>query len=236
MPPTDDAYRLLWDSPGPPRRGPRPTLTLAAIARAGVDLADGEGLAAVTMQRIAAALGVTKMALYRYLPGKVELFALMTETAMGEAPSLAGLPGGWRPRLHEWTRLLFTGFVRHPWLADTTAGPRAIGPRELGWTEQAVAALTGTGLRGTEILDVVATLAGHAKSVAQQAAAAGNTAETDLTDAMLTLVHRQPDRFPALAATLAAAAGESDQDNALDFGADRVLDGVELLIAGRAAR
>jgi AcrR family transcriptional regulator len=229
-----DAYRLLWEAPAAPRRGPRPTLTPAAIAEAGVALADAEGLAAVTMQRIAAALGVTKMALYRYLPGKDELVALMTETAMGEAPPLDPA-SGWRPRLTEWTRLLFAGFVRHPWLADTTVGARAIGPHELGWTERAVAALTGTGLRALEIFDVTATLAGHAKAMAQQSAAADGNAEQGLTDAMLFLVRGREDRFPALAGALAAAAQEdAAQDAALDFGLTRILDGVELLITSRS--
>ncbi|HEY1571312.1 MAG TPA: helix-turn-helix domain-containing protein [Pseudonocardiaceae bacterium] len=231
-----DAHRLLWDSPAAPRRGPKPTLTLAAITRAGVALADEEGLAAVTMQRIAAGLGVTKMALYRYLPGKVELVALMTEAAMGDPPGLDTVAGGWRPKLHEWAQRLFEGFVRHPWLVDTTAGPRAIGPHELGWTEQAVAALIGTGLRGAEILDVAATLAGHAKAMAQQAAAAAvgdDTAEEGLTDAMGALIQGREDQFPALAATLDALAQEGGQDDALDFGLTRILDGVELLIAAR---
>lgn len=231
-----DAHRLLWDSPATPRRGPKPTLTLAAIAHAGIELADEEGLAAVTMQRIATVLRVTKMALYRYLPGKVELVALMTETAMGDAPRLDTVPGGWRPKLDQWARRLFAGFVRHPWLADTTVGARAIGPHELDWTEQAAAALTGTDLRGTEILDVAATLAGHAKAMAQQAAAAlggGNTTERGLTETMLALVRGRDNRFPALATTLDAVAREGDQDNALDFGLTRILDGVELLIASR---
>lgn len=230
------AHHLLWDQPATPRRGPRPTLTLAAITRAGVELADEEGLAAVTMQRIAAALGVTKMALYRYVPGKDELVALMAEAAMGEAPGLAELPGGWRPKLHEWARRLFAGFVRHPWLADTTVGARAVGPNELGWTEQAVAALIGTGLRGAEILDVAATLAGHARAMAQQAAAAtagGQTAEQGLTDSMAALLRGREDRFPALVATLDALAREGGQNDALDFGLTRILDGVELLIATR---
>lgn len=230
------AHHLLWDQPATPRRGPRPTLTLAAITRAGVELADEEGLASVTMQRIAAALGVTKMALYRYVPGKDELVALMTEAAMGEAPDLAAVPGGWRPKLREWARRLFAGFVRHPWLADTTVGPRAVGPNELGWTEQAVAALVGTGLRGAEILDVAATLAGHARAMAQQAAAAttgGQTAERGLTEAMAALLRGREDRFPALVATLDALASEGGQDDALDFGLTRILDGVELLIATR---
>lgn len=230
-----DGHQLLWESPAAPRRGPRPGLTLAAIAQAGIELADAEGLAAVTMQRIAAALGVTKMALYRYLPGKEELVALMVEAAMGDAPHLDDVPGDWRARLHEWARLLFAGLVRHPWLTEATVGDRPIGPHELDWTEQAVAALTGIGLRGSEIFDVAATLAGHARAMAQQVAAArGGATEEGLTGAMAALVRGREERFPTLTAALDAAAREDGQDNALDFGLARILDGVALLIADRS--
>jgi hypothetical protein len=39
---------------------------------------------------------------------------------------------------------------RHPWLLDATIGPRIVGPNELGWLEEAVATLDGTGLNGGE--------------------------------------------------------------------------------------
>src|SRR5919112_272562 len=64
---------LLWGLRQPPSRGPKPTLSVGRIVEAAVDVADAEGLAAVSMQRVADALDVTKMALYRYLAGKAEL-------------------------------------------------------------------------------------------------------------------------------------------------------------------
>lgn len=72
-------------------------MRLDAIAAAGIDIADRDGLSAVTMQRVAERLGVTKMALYRYVPGKVELVALMIDLGIGEPPRLATIAGGWRP-------------------------------------------------------------------------------------------------------------------------------------------
>lgn len=78
---------VLW-GPGPrPTRGPKPALSLERIARAGIEAADSDGLAAISMQRVAERLGFTKMSLYRYVPGKAELIALMTDTAIG-APQI----------------------------------------------------------------------------------------------------------------------------------------------------
>ena len=224
------AIALLWPGPVAPKRGPRPTLTLPAIAAAGIAIADTDGLAAVTMQRVAAALGVTKMALYRYVPGKVELVALMTDLGIGEPPRL---DGDWRARLHAWSGAMFQRLLRHPWCLETLSGRRAVGPNELGWLERALAALTGTGLTGAEMLDVVATLAGHARAMAQQVAALPVDLSPDqsLTLTFATLVRGREAEFPALAAALGAVA--DGQDQALDFGLDRILDGVELLIRSR---
>jgi AcrR family transcriptional regulator len=118
-----DAATLLWGQRSAPKRGPRPTLTLDGITRTAIGIADAEGLAAVTMQRVAQVVGVTKMALYRYVPGKVELVALMTDAALGEPPALTG--GGWRERLDEWGRRMFGRFVAHSWTLETTVGARA---------------------------------------------------------------------------------------------------------------
>ncbi|WP_051798705.1 TetR/AcrR family transcriptional regulator [Catenuloplanes japonicus] len=238
---------LLWDEPVPPRRGPRPAFTLADIGRAGIVIADAEGLPALTMQRVAEALGVTKMALYRYVPGKDELVALMTDLAMGLPPATAGTED-WRAALRAWSHALFTLFQAHPWTITATVGARATGPNEVAWLERAVAALTGTGLTGPEMLDTAVLLTGHVRSLAQQTTrqpspqagrqAGVSATEQDLTVALFAQVSAHADRYPALAALMSAGRGESGdagRNNALDYGLDRILDGLAVLIDTRTA-
>src|SRR5262247_1427411 len=67
------SFDLLWGSRERPRRGPKPGLNLDAIVGAAIHVVEVEGLAALTMGRIAEELEVTTMALYRYVPGKYEL-------------------------------------------------------------------------------------------------------------------------------------------------------------------
>ena len=67
---------LLWGTAQRPRRGPKPSLTLERIVAEAIEHADAEGLASLSMQRLAERLGCAKMALYRYVPGKAELEAL----------------------------------------------------------------------------------------------------------------------------------------------------------------
>jgi AcrR family transcriptional regulator len=232
----DELARLLWEPQAMPRRGPRPTLTLAAIARAGVEAADAEGLAALTMQRVAERLGVTKMALYRYVPGKAELVALMIEDGIGAPPQ--DRPAGWREALDGWARSMFDRFREHPWSLEATLGLRVLGPNELGWLEYAIAAMDGTGLSGAERFDVTITLLGHVRNLAQQLSAMagpGTPSEAALEASIGRLIRGREDRFPAITAALASAAA-GDQDQGLGFGLDRILDGVALLVAARSPR
>lgn len=220
---------LLWDRAEAPKRGPRPTLTLDAVARAGIEVADADGLAAVTMQRVAERLGVTKMALYRYVPGKVELVALMVDLGLGEPP--VALDAGWRERLDAWAREMFARIWAHPWALEATIGVRPIGPNEMGWLEHATAALTGTGLTGPEMLDTAVTLIGHVRTIAQQGAAMRtNTPETAYDNAMTALLAGRESRFPTLTAALSDPNG---RNQALTYGLRCILDGVSLLVASR---
>jgi len=226
-----DAIALLWQPRPARRRGPRPALTPEAIARAAIAVADADGLAAVTMQRVAEGLGITKMALYRYVPGRRELIALMTDLALGPP---AESSGGWRVRLEAWARAAHERFRRHPWALEATIGPRPLGPNEVGWMDQAVAALADTGLDGSEMLDVAATLIGHVRSmVQQQSAMPGAAPEQAMLDGLAGLLTYHADRYPALTAAVASARDHGAVGQALDFGLARILDGLEAYLASR---
>jgi AcrR family transcriptional regulator len=233
------AMELLWGAAGRPARGPKPALSTERIARAAIDIADAEGLAMVSMQRVAADLDFTKMSLYRYFPGKTELIAFMIDTALGEPPALG--EGGWRAELGEWARQCWVVYRRHPWLLQVTVGQRAVGPNELGWMECAVEALAPTGLDGAEQLDAVVLVTGHVRNLAQQvlttvtpAGVRAGSTEGELISVLAELLERHGERFPALTTAVASAAAGSAQDDALDFGLNRIFDGLELLIAARS--
>jgi AcrR family transcriptional regulator len=224
---------LLWGTQPAPSRGPKPAVTLAGIAEAAIRLADAEGLDAVSMQRIAGELPVTKMALYRYVPGKTELIAVMSDLAMGPPPERPGLP--WREALFTWAMDLYAGFTRHPWLLQSTIGRRLLGPNELAWIERGVAALTDSGLRGGEQLDSILVITSHVRNIAQQSTtfpghSVGLT-EEEVTRSLAEILRTEAARFPSLTAAMRTAAGSENQG--LEFGLDRILDGLELLISAR---
>jgi AcrR family transcriptional regulator len=221
---------FLWQERSKPTRGPKPALTLDQIADAAVAIADAEGLDAVSMQRVAADLGYTKMSLYRYLPGKAELVAAMVERALGGPPSIP-VDGEWRAGLTTWAEALLTACAGHAWAQEATTGARPIGPNELSWTEQALRVLPES-LTGAERMDTVATVAGHVRMIAGQAGVGGRP-EVELEASMMRAMTEHADRYPALAAAMADIAAHGGTDQAFSFGLERILDGLEVLIRKR---
>src|SRR5262249_13348359 len=84
-----------WGIRDRPHKGPKPGLSLERIVAAAVQVADAEGLAAVSMSRVAAELGTAPMSLYRYVAAKDELLALMFDAAYGPSPTGPGDDAGW---------------------------------------------------------------------------------------------------------------------------------------------
>lgn len=236
----DGASAVLWPTERGPQRGPKPSLTRGRIVAVAIDLADEQGLERVTVQLVAQRLERPKMSLYRYFPGRDELVALMADTALGDPPVLHGR--GWRSRLRDWARQAWPVFLAHPWLHRVTLGPRVFGPNELGWLESALGALADTGLRSWERLDAVALVNGHLRSMAAQQSAGHHSASGEPADAgmearsvamMQQVLADNADRFPLAAAAFADAARTGDTDRALEFGLERILDGLAKLIGRR---
>lgn len=187
---------LLWRAPVAGTRGPKPALSLQRIAEKAVEVADSDGITAVSMQRVAEALAFTKMSLYRYVTGKSDLIALMIEHAVGAPPDLRRVRGGWRTKIERWARLLSDSWDEHPWVPGVTTGERVMGPREIGWVEAGVAALDATVLTPHERFDVVVLISGHLRNTQS-----GDVAGTQPWHAgpHATLIGENADRFPHLA-------------------------------------
>jgi AcrR family transcriptional regulator len=194
-----------------------------------VKIADTEGLEAVSMQRVAAELGLTKMALYRYVNGKAELIAVMIEAAVGAPPDLSGVTG-WRTKLEEYARQLSAAWRHHPWLPSVTAGDRVMGPRETGWPESALSALADTPLTERERLDAVMLVSNHVRATHATATPGTQTwTAGDAAPIMRDLLRRNADRFPLLATTQATPSPTTTRE----FGLHTILDGLEQAITQR---
>ena len=131
---------LIWSRPAPGSR--RPRLTREEIAAAALAIADAEGLAAVSMRRVASELEVGTMSLYHYVKTKDELLALMHDAMMGEllVPP-EELPSEWRAALELTAQRSRAAFRRHPWAIE--GPPGALGPNAMRHFEQSLVAVDG---------------------------------------------------------------------------------------------
>ncbi|HEY2192057.1 MAG TPA: TetR/AcrR family transcriptional regulator [Actinomycetospora sp.] len=122
----------LWAPPSAPRRERRP-LSREAIVGAAVALADAEGIEAVSMPRLARTLGAAPMSLYRHVPHKEALLALMVDAAVGPPPDVAAETV--REGMARWARANRGVFAAHPWTLPLVTGPQRMGPSECAWAE-----------------------------------------------------------------------------------------------------
>ena len=129
----DKPQPSLWERLDRPSPAPRTTLTPHRIAEAAVAIADTEGLDAVTMRRLATALGVAPMAAYRYVSGKDELIELMVDFVYGQLP-LDTPADGWREAMHSLAVHLRAMNLAHPWIARA-ATPFSLSPNQLAVPE-----------------------------------------------------------------------------------------------------
>ncbi|HEU5470375.1 MAG TPA: TetR/AcrR family transcriptional regulator [Actinophytocola sp.] len=229
---------LLWGEQVRPSRGPKPALTVAAIVRAAIGVADAEGAGALSMRRVAEALGVGTMSLYTYIPAKTELFELMVDAAIGE--TALPPPGDWRPWLERFARDSLAGYRRHPWLLRVSLTRGLMGPNQTAALETILRVLSQTGLTGAELMAVVQVITGYVRGVAQGAAQDAKVASsTGVSDEQWwtevgPLLDRYlvADRFPALTAVFR---GEQDWVDPFEFGLQRLLDGIEAVVRARSS-
>ena len=224
----------LWGIEGPARPGPKPTFQLSDIGAAAVELADAGGLAAVSMSKVAAALGFTTMSLYRYVDSKDDLYTVMLEHAFGEAPVLYG--DDWRARIVVWSEAFRDGLRAHPWILQVPITEPPLSPQQLSWLEAGLQAFHDTPLGAAEKLSAMLLVNVYVRGVFQmtvhqftespEESAAAAQLYTDRLRGLAT-----EDRFPAIAGGL-----RQPDDFDVDFDADGFADGLETVLDGIQAR
>ncbi|MCF7550037.1 TetR/AcrR family transcriptional regulator [Pseudonocardia sp. WMMC193] len=229
-----DALEAVWTARPDDREG----LSLGRIVAAAIALADAEGLAAVSMARIAKALGFTTMSLYRHVGSKEELILHMQDAAVGPPPERETEPDeDWRPAVERWAWGTCARMRAHPWILQTlpVLGPPAT-PHQLTWLEHGLRALRATPLSEPEKLQVILLINAHV--FGDVIFAGAEVADDDSYERLFT-THLDPGRFPALIAAFTGGAfaetddPEGDRDSRFAFGLTRILDGVAQLIGSR---
>ncbi|GAA4535497.1 TetR/AcrR family transcriptional regulator [Amycolatopsis samaneae] len=237
---------LLWGHhPGPGRSG----LTVPAIVAAGIEIADADGLDAVSMRKVADRLDVGAMSLYGHVPGKDELTALMVDSVLGElyedGVETAVRVGDWRSAMKFVAERNWALHRRHPWLLDIRASRPNLGPNISRKYETELRPLEGIGLSDVEMDAALTLVLGHVSGVARAHRSMSRAqADSGMSDAEWwsvvapVLEQVMTDENLPLSARVGGAVGArfdaaQDSEHALAFGLDTILDGIEARIAAR---
>lgn len=208
----------IWSRPERAARGPAPEHSRAEIAAAGIAIADADGLGAVTMRSVAAAVETGPASLYRYVANRGELLELMADQVRGELDYTAagGPPTALMLAIAREGRAMY---FRHPWLLEVQAAPIP-GPNAVAFIERCLAAVADTGLSGPARLETVGLFSGAVRLTAQieiEQLRAGQDAgqwRADLAAYLTGVVSagQHPHLAAALADTSAPADPASQQD------------------------
>jgi len=116
------------------------------IAATALQIADAEGFEALSMRRIAEALGAGTMTLYYYVRTKEDLLTLVEDALMGEiCDACAPLPRGWRAAVGKLAAATRATYLRHDWALRALTGLR-VKPNGLRHIEQSLQAVAGLDL------------------------------------------------------------------------------------------
>lgn len=231
--------QLLWEDRAPATRGPRAAFTPDDVVRAAMEIADKDGLGAVTMQAVSARLGLTTMAIYRYFPNKETLIDAIVDAGMGLPPQPAAPRGDWRAEVVQWAHAKRRMLCARPWLAELPFVAAPHGPNWLAWLEALAEPLSRTGLGGVMLGQMISVIDGYTRgasdtSISLARARARGISEHEWAAAVGADLGRAigDPRFAAFAAILTAPLDGRPwtMEESFDFGLQRVLDGIDLYV------
>lgn len=226
---TTDRPELIWLRPERSARGPAPAHSRTAIAAAAIALADAEGLAGVSMRKIAASLGAGTMSLYNYVPAKEQLFDLMLDAVAGEWELPDAPSGDPRADLAEFAQQGMAAMRRHPWVPALVLTRPTIGPNSLRCTEYFLAIMADSDQPGDAKMELFAMLNSAICMFAQWEAnqrQLGGSAQWQAELVTYLGAAAAGGEYPHLAASFAQSAGRTpdlDPDAVFARGIDRII-------------
>jgi AcrR family transcriptional regulator len=229
---SSDLIPRLWGKAPAGRRGPKPALSVAQIVEAAYAIADEQGLAAVSMARVAEAVGCSPMALYRHVKNKDELLILLADRLCADVPARSP-ELGWREGLAVWMRAQVDLAVSKPWFLDLPIVATLPGPNRLAWIDLGFYYLREVELPAEEKMAIVGIISqyvlGEAKIELEAGLSKADNPYVSFEEMLVT--YADPERFPNLMASMATwrppgPGEESESDDPSAFGQRLLLDGI----------
>ena len=213
-------------------RPAKPPLSEDAVVDAALAILKSDGLEAVTMRRVAAALDTGAASLYVYVSGREGLFQAMLDRVIATIELEAPDPSRWRAQLHSLLQRMHQALVAHPGIAAMTLADPPTTEAVLLLTENLLGILLAGGLDpqgaawACDIFVLLVTAAAREDDVRHPRGRSDDGDRRQQVDKVYkTLAGLPTDRFPLIAA-YAAQMVAGDGDERFRFATDLIVDGL----------
>ena len=241
MPASDRSYPSVWARP---RRKERSTLTREQIVAEALRLLDSEGIAALSMRKLAAGLGSGATSLYWHVANRDELIELVIDEIYGELD----LPAAddvqdWQAACRRFAHGMRSATLRHPWVVSMLDHLVAahLGPNLTEGTERMLAVFEAAGFALPEAERALNTVSAYVIGSAMGEAAFRNwltrhgQTQQEWMDESMRVAEEATEGYDRLRAVVATYEGKDPQqamDDDFDYGLDRILDGLRSRLDG----
>jgi len=199
-------------------------LTRDEVAATALALVDRDGLDALTMQRVAAELGVGTMTLYGYVRSKGELLDAVIDAAVTPRVPLSG-EGTVREQLRELMLRAHELLNRHPALVQIRMRQPVLRPDSLRFGEAALRILHGAGFDSAQAAKIFRLLFTYVFGYAGLSPAA--SVEEARRQAATAIAALPTERYPHLTAAASEASEAMAGEEQFRFGLELILDGID---------
>ena len=222
------------------REPEQPALSRAAIVREAITLLDADGIEALSMRKLGAALNAGATSLYRHVATKDELMELAVDEVVAEIKVPPADSPDWRAAAAETARSFRATALRHPWVASVLgqAGLAYLGPKLMSLSERLAALFTTTGFPdpGGAIDVVLSYVIGMSTTEAAWLTAVARSGETeaDFIARLMPAARQAAAGYDHLAESYAAPLPDPAEvrDTKFGNGLEVILDGLALRLKG----
>lgn len=219
-------------------RAERTPLSRERVLRAGVALADAEGLESLSMRKLAHELGVDPMSLYNHVASKDDLLGGMADLVVGEL-DLTPSDAGWKEALRARVLAARETMLRHPWVRTVLETRTGASPVITRYYEAVAEILRGGGFSVDLVHHALHTLGSRLLGFTQELFDDGD-AFSQGPEVVALMARQMAGEFPNLSEMMlkmshdeATVVGSGCDDQfEFTFALDLILDGFERLKVG----
>ena len=210
-------------------RADRAGLSREQVLDAALDLVDRDGVAALSMRRLGAELGVEAMSLYNHVPSKADLLDGLIDLVFSEIEPPSGT-AGWRAAMWERAIAIRAVLSRHRWAIGLMESRTSPGPATLRHHDAVLGCLRRAGFPVALAAHAYAVLDSYIYGFAlQEASLPFYTGEETAELAQALLAQFPADQYPYLAEFTFEHVLQPGYDygSEYEYGLDLILDGLD---------